>query len=129
MSDMYRVPRFRSSPSRRAALLTALVLLAGSSAGAQQFGATRSLSAEAALPHFERARGLSHADGGKLWGKKLYGPMLLVDPVTRRVMANWRDKTDLLVRDGRLWTGSLPAEIAPTNTITEMGGVTTYLAR
>ncbi len=37
---------------------------------------------------FQEARWLSEDDGGKLWGKTLYGPMVFVDPRTRRAVAN-----------------------------------------
>ena len=42
----------------------------------------------AARQAFAQAAALSRADGGRLWGVPLYGPMLFADPVTRQAVAN-----------------------------------------
>ena len=49
---------------------------------------------------FAEAQKVSNKDGGRLWGKTLYGPMLLVDPETRSVVANEPDNGGVLHRDG-----------------------------
>src|SRR5947207_4605614 len=53
---------------------------------------------------FEEARVAAADDDGKLWGRSLYGPMLLVDPKTRDFIRN------------DLYTGRLPKEIVIANT-------------
>jgi hypothetical protein len=71
---------------------------------------------------FARARQLSQKDGGKLWGKTLYGPMLLVDPQTRRVVANQPDDAGLLQASDGLYTGTLPESVMIANSPTQWAG-------
>lgn len=49
------------------------------------------INLEQAGKAFSEARQLSENDGGRLWGKLLYGAILLVDPKTRTVVANEPD--------------------------------------
>ncbi|HKO05640.1 MAG TPA: hypothetical protein VJW51_12865 [Candidatus Acidoferrales bacterium] len=76
-----------------------------------------------AAQYFEEARRLSAADGGRLWGVALYGPMLFVDPATRNVVANQADAQGKLTRRDSVWTGKLPAEMGVANTAVEWAGV------
>jgi hypothetical protein len=52
----------------------------------------------------------------------LYGPILLVDPATRTVVANEPDGEGLLHPDGELRTGTLPASVPLANSPTEWSG-------
>lgn len=65
---------------------------------------------DAALTVFAEAATLCAADGGKLWGADLCGPMLLVDPATRTVVASRADAQGTLRDAGGIFTGVLPAE-------------------
>ena len=71
-------------------------------------------AADTAIPHAEAAktfaemRALCARDGGRFWGVSLCGPVLLVDPDTRQVVANGPDHDGALKRDGNLWFGTLP---------------------
>jgi hypothetical protein len=66
---------------------------------------------------FDNARIASAEDGGKLWGKPLYGPMILVDRETKSFVKN----------DGT--TGTLPKETIVANTATTIDGkLTTMIA-
>jgi hypothetical protein len=66
---------------------------------------------------FDNARIASAEDGGKLWGKPLYGPMILVDRETKSFVKN----------DGT--TGTLPKETIVANTATPIDGkLTTMIA-
>ncbi|ROH97706.1 hypothetical protein [Chryseobacterium daecheongense] len=58
----------------------------------------------------------------QLWGKDLYGPMLLVDPDTRQIFANFSDSTGILKQDGKIYSGILPAEINIANTAVNWNG-------
>lgn len=72
---------------------------------------------------FARARRVSEKDGGKLWGKPLYGAMLLVDPQTRQVVANQPDgEGHLKLANGGLYTGTLPESILLANMPIEWSG-------
>jgi hypothetical protein len=75
------------------------------------------LSIAAAQLVFDNARIASAEDAGKLWGKPLYGPMMIVDRTTRAYVRN----------DGA--TGTLPADVIIANTATPIDGkLTTMIA-
>jgi hypothetical protein len=83
---------------------------------------------DAARRALEDVRVGSEQDGGKLWGKELWGPILLVDEATRYVVANRADESGVLKpaqNDGRmpLFVGTLPAEVVIANTATRWGGL------
>jgi len=74
---------------------------------------------------FAAAEALSTADGGALWGRKLYGPMLFVDPGTRAVVANAPDAEGRLAKQGEsLYVGQLPPTVSLGNTMTIWAGET-----
>ncbi len=52
----------------------------------------------------------------QLWGKDMYGPMLLVDPKTRQMYSNMADSAGQLQKDGNIFTGVLPKNINIANT-------------
>jgi hypothetical protein len=68
-----------------------------------------------ALRIFEEARVAAADDDGKLWGRSLYGPMMLVDPKTRDLITNDR------------FTDKLPADIVIANTATLFRGELTTM--
>ncbi len=84
---------------------------------------TPPIDAAQAQHAFDEAKALSVRDGGKLWGKSLYGPMLFVDPESRRVVANQADAQGLLHKEGGVFTGILPKEIGIANTAMNWSGV------
>ena len=84
---------------------------------------------DAARRAFEDVRVVSEDDGGRLWGRELYGPTLLVDPRTRAVIANQPDSAGVLqlldAAPGRvpLYAGTLPDSVVIANTATRWSGV------
>jgi hypothetical protein len=76
-----------------------------------------------ATQYFQEAQAICSRDNGKLWGISLCGPMLLVDPHTRTVMANQADLEGLLTKNGDVQVGKLPANVNIANTATEWAGV------
>ncbi len=76
-----------------------------------------------ALHVFQEARRVCDAEMGALWGRNLYGPMLLVEPATREVFANQRDAQGKLVARDGVYAGRLPAEVMIANTATQWAGV------
>ncbi len=72
---------------------------------------------------FAALRAASDRDGGKLWGKPLYGPLLLVDPESRRLLANQADPQGKLRQEGAVFTGRYPADQPVANTSVEWAGV------
>ena len=41
-----------------------------------------------------------------LWNVDLYGPVLLVDPATRKIFANYSDSAGVIKEDGLIFTGT-----------------------
>lgn len=81
------------------------------------------ISRELAGDCFALTKELAEADGGRLWGISLAGPVMIVDPDTREIVANQADGEGQLIAAGDLWTGRLPANIQPANTSLEWAGV------
>ncbi len=71
---------------------------------------------------FSEARQISQNDAGHLWGKLLYGAMLLVDPETRAVVANEPDAQGLLHPQGSVYVGTLPESVPVADAPTEWAG-------
>jgi hypothetical protein len=71
---------------------------------------------------FQQANTICTRDGGAFWGHTLCGPMLLVDPDDRSVVANQTDVDGVLKPSGSVFTGVLPAsEPISDTTITWSG--------
>lgn len=63
------------------------------------------------------------ADGGKLWGRSLAGPIVFVDPQTRYAVANRRDPAGVLKPKGDVFAGVLPEDVMIANTGVDWEGV------
>jgi len=57
-----------------------------------------------------------------LWGKDLYGAMLLIDPQSRQLYANQPDTAGFLKPDGNIYTGFLPENVNFANTAIDWAG-------
>ena len=71
---------------------------------------------------FAEAEDVSNKEGGRLWGKKLYGGLFFVDPETRAVVANEPDAGGVLHASDGLYVGTLPREIIVSNAPVEWQG-------
>jgi hypothetical protein len=78
------------------------------------------LNAEAAKAVFAEAKAVSDKDGGALWSMKLFGPIMLVDPETRTLIASEPDET-LKAQDG-VFVGTMPKDMLPANTALDWHG-------
>ena len=87
------------------------------------FGQGAAIDSELAATYFEEARALSVADGGRLWGKPLYGPMLFAAPDTREVIANQADAESQLQPHRNVFKGKLPPTVGIANTAVRWAGV------
>ncbi|MGX5732386.1 hypothetical protein ACWKWK_17875 [Pseudoxanthomonas beigongshangi] len=89
---------------------------------------TPALSQESPIPVaaaravFVQATSLCEADGGRLWGKSLCGPIMLVDPKTRRIVASRADANGALHGQDGVYVGQLPPEALAANTAVEWSG-------
>jgi hypothetical protein len=77
-----------------------------------------------ARDQFALVQKLWDADGGKLWGMPLNGPMIFVDPRSRTAVANAPDQEGHLKAQEGVFTGTLPAGIPIANFSMKWAGVT-----
>lgn len=75
-----------------------------------------------AIHVFNEARALCERDAGALWGRSLCGPIMIVDPVDRAVIANQPDAGGVLVESDGAFTGVLPPTAVMANTRVEWSG-------
>ncbi len=80
------------------------------------------LTPQAAGRIFREAQAIVRAEGGRLWGKSLAGPMLLVDPRTRRAIASEADAMGLLRAEEGVFVGTLPEGVGGANSAITWGG-------
>ena len=73
--------------------------------------------------YFAERQALCDADGGRLWGKPLCGPMMVVEDASRDIAANQAGEGGALTPQGGLFTGKLPGGIPVSNTATRWDGV------
>lgn len=71
---------------------------------------------------FEDARRAGEADAGRLWGVDLYGPVYVVEPSSRFVVADRPAPEGGLEEREGVWVGTLPESINPANSAAEWGG-------
>lgn len=103
--------------SRRCILVAALGLAAVSEP------AVATVDPAAAGRVFGEAKAICQRDAGALWGRSLCGPMLLVDPADRSIVANQPDAKATLKAAGPVFTGTLPASEIIANTSIDWSGV------
>ncbi len=71
---------------------------------------------------FADAKAVSDKDGGRLWGVRLYGKMLLVDPETGSTVSNEADSEGVLHQTNGVFVGKLPKNVIISNAPTEWEG-------
>ena len=76
-----------------------------------------------AARYFQEAEWASNDNNTKLWGKRLYGPILFVDRNTGEAVGNQPDKDGNLKPQGHLFIGKVPPSFAAANTAKEWAGV------
>ncbi|HEU5066596.1 MAG TPA: hypothetical protein VFT61_00195, partial [Sphingomicrobium sp.] len=59
--------------------------------------------------------------GAELWGVSLCGPLIFVDPSTRRAVASADPGVGGFTKEGRAWVGQLPEGISIANTSILLG--------
>jgi len=87
-----------------------------------------SLNAQLEMPldticsQFERVKSICNEDNGELWGRSLYGPILVVDRTTKMIVANQPDLEGQLVQKEKVYVGKYPDNRIVTCTDTEFAG-------
>ncbi len=74
--------------------------------------------------YFAEMKAASERDAGHLWGHRLYGPMLFVDPDTRFAVGNQQDREGKLTARDDVFTGTVPPELGVSNTAAKWAGIT-----
>jgi hypothetical protein len=103
--------------------LVLLWLVLGALAPAVRAATAPAASTASARSYFDEATRQCQADGGRLWGKTLCGPMLLVVPATRQVIASQADAQGQLHADDGVFVGTLAASETLANTPLDWAGV------
>ena len=78
---------------------------------------------ERAARAFGEIEAASAADGGKLWGHELLGPVLFAERASRAVVANQPDEESKLTEKDGVFVGVLPPEVGIANTSLQWAGV------
>ena len=71
---------------------------------------------------FDLVRRIAADDRGRLWGRSLDGPVLLVDPATRRLFANRPGAGARWQGSGEFFAGTLPSGQSSANTAVTLDG-------
>jgi len=100
----------------------AIVVALLAAASAVQAQTTGAIDPVLARRYFEDLRQLGVADNGRLWGKRVDGPVMFVDAAARVMVANEADSKGLLHEESGVWVGKLPESENPANTAVDLGG-------
>ncbi|HEV7671186.1 MAG TPA: hypothetical protein VGS22_21935 [Thermoanaerobaculia bacterium] len=106
-------------PGTALALIAVLVSVGADAAGSAPLAPIPLDQARLAL---DEAHLACTEDAGKLWGRTLCGPLLLVDPASRFVVANEPDGEGLLAPREGVFTATLPDTVVVANTATSWAG-------
>jgi len=68
------------------------------------------MTPERATYYFSAIEEICRADSGNLWGESLSGPIMYVDRISRKIIANAPDKENLLKLKDGVYTGIYPKE-------------------
>ena len=71
---------------------------------------------------FEDLEDILKKDGKKFWNHGLYGPIILVEPATRKLYANENNNSGTLEKIGEIYTGILPQDVNIANTSVDWEG-------
>lgn len=82
------------------------------------------LTVEKAAQYFRDIEEICNRDNGRLWGENLYGPVMFVDRITRRIIANTPDEHGLLREKDGVYYGIYPREEIILNAPLTFGGIT-----
>jgi len=77
---------------------------------------------EKAAASFREIEEACNRDGGNLWGRNLYGPLMFIDRASRKIIANQPDNEGLLKLKDGVYTGLYPRENIITTTTADFGG-------
>lgn len=71
---------------------------------------------------FKEVKAICDKDDGSLWGKNLWGPILIADRNSKQIMANQKDSVGILVNVGNVYSGRFPDDKIISNSTIELWG-------
>jgi hypothetical protein len=77
---------------------------------------------EKASAYFKKIEAACNRDNGKLWGKNLYGPVMIIDRNSRKIFSNSPDEEGLLKLKEGIYTGTYSKELIVNNSPVYFGG-------
>jgi len=80
------------------------------------------LTPEKAVQYFKDIEEICNRDNGRLWGKNLFGPLMLIDRTSRKIIANHPDNQGLLKEKDGVFTGDYPKELLIYGAAVNFGG-------
>lgn len=86
------------------------------------FGQTKQTLHDTIATYFDEVK-LATYKNTDLWNLDIYGPILLVNPITREVYANTSDSLGALKKDGKIFTGILPQNVIIANASIKWNGI------
>jgi hypothetical protein len=95
-------------------LLIQLLILSGAGAQPDPF-------VDTATAYFKELKQATR-ENKSIWGIDIYGPLLLVDPSSRRIYANFPDSASVLKKHDSIYTGILPLQVNISNTAIKWSG-------
>jgi hypothetical protein len=98
--------------------LSLLLIISGCKGARQDTWFTQ----EEASACFKRIEAACDSDNGKLYGKNLYGPLLLVERSTRKMYSDFPDEEGMLKEKGDIYSGTYPKELVINNNPVYVGG-------
>jgi hypothetical protein len=107
---------------KRSILLISAIIILSSFLISVATADTQSINLAQARQYFSELKRISDADGGKLWGVTLYGPVMFIDPQSRLIVANRPDHDGKLTANDSVYTGIPGAGFSPSNTAMTWSG-------
>jgi len=86
------------------------------------FSQNRSISFDTISQYFNEAKKICDKDNGKLWGKPLWSPIIVINRNTRVFAANENDSTGSLKKVNDVYTGIFPENKIISNSTVEFDG-------
>jgi len=77
---------------------------------------------EKASMYSSKIKDICNKDNGQIWGENLYAPMMFVDRISRRIVANKPDEEGILKEKEGMYTGLYPKELLINNAPVIFGG-------
>jgi hypothetical protein len=86
------------------------------------FGQSLKYSGEIVIETLNNVKAFCDNDNGRLWGKNLWGPILVIDRKTRFIIANQQDSAGVLIPIGDIFCGTYPKDMIIANSTTKLWG-------